>query len=193
MVNQFVISSGHGKNVQGAIGILNEVDEARKVVNRVYEILTNSFNGVGFKFHDDTSTTQNQNLAAIVNYHNSKTRILDISVHFNSATATATGSECLYYSEATLSAKMSKAMATALGITDRGAKERKELYFLLNTSKPAILLEVCFVTSDKDATAYRGNFEALCQAIAKVIAAELGYVKKVVQEVTETEAIYTEM
>ena len=44
MTKQFVISSGHGKNVQGAIGILNEVDEARKVVNRVYEILTNSFN-----------------------------------------------------------------------------------------------------------------------------------------------------
>lgn len=178
MVNQFVISSGHGKYVQGAIGILNEVTEARKVVNRVYEILTNNYNGAGFKFHDDTSTTQSQNLSTIVNYHNSKTRILDISVYFNAATASATGSECLYYSELTLSAKMSKAMANALGITDRGAKERQELYFLRNTSKPAILLEVCFVTSEKDAAAYRENFERLCQAIAKVIADNLGYTKK---------------
>lgn len=179
MVNQFVISSGHGKYVQGAIGILNEVDEARKVVNRVYEILTTNYNGAGFKFHDDTSTTQSQNLATIVNYHNSKTRVLDISVHFNAATASATGSECLYYDAITLSAKMSNAMANALGITDRGAKERKELYFLRYTAKPAILLEVCFVTSEKDAAAYRGNFEGLCQAIAKVIGDHLGYTKKV--------------
>lgn len=42
-------------------------------------------------------------------------------------------------------------MSDALSIVDHGAKERKELYFLCNTSKPAILLEVCFVTSKKDA------------------------------------------
>ncbi|WP_312756049.1 DUF5776 domain-containing protein, partial [Rummeliibacillus suwonensis] len=44
---------------------------------------------------------------------------------------------------------------------------------------PAILLEVCFVTSKKDAAAYHKNFEDLCQEIAKVIAEELGYKKKV--------------
>lgn len=179
MVNKFVISSGHGAKVSGAIGILNEHDEAKKVVNRVYDILINNYNGSGYKYHEKTATTQNQNLANIVNYHNSKSRSLDISVHFNSASATATGSECLYYDAKTLSAKMSKAMANALGIIDRGAKQRKELYFLRNTSKPAILLEVCFVTSKKDAKAYRENFEDLCQAIAKVIANELGYIKKV--------------
>lgn len=179
MVKQFVISSGHGEKVPGAIGVLNEHNEAKKVVDRVYTILTTQYNGAGYKFHDTTSTTQNKNLETIVNYHNSKSRLLDISVHFNSASASATGSECLYYDAKSLSAAMAKAMATALGITNRGAKERKELYFLKNTIKPAILLEVCFVTSEKDATSYRENFEKLCQAIAKVIAEELGYTKKV--------------
>lgn len=177
MVNQFVISSGHGKFVPGAKGYLDEVEDARKVVNRVYSILTNDFNGVGFKFHDDTSTTQNQNLTTIVNFHNSKTRSLDISVHFNSAEETATGSECLYYNAQALSGKMSKAMAKSLGIMDRGAKERKELYFLKETKEVAILLEVCFVTSKKDTEAYTKNFEVLCQAISQVIASELGYSK----------------
>ncbi|AMW98464.1 N-acetylmuramoyl-L-alanine amidase [Rummeliibacillus stabekisii] len=185
MGKQFVISSGHGDKVAGAIGILNEHDEAKKVVNRVYDILTKEYNGVGFKYHETTATTQNQNLANIVSFHNGKTRDLDVSIHFNSATPAATGTECLYYDQKPLSAKMSAAMALALGIVDRGAKERKELYFLRNTNKPAILLELCFVTSEKDATAYRKNFEALCQAIAKVIAGHLGYVKNKVEGVSK--------
>ncbi|MGM9968221.1 N-acetylmuramoyl-L-alanine amidase [uncultured Rummeliibacillus sp.] len=178
MPKKFVISSGHGAKVPGASGILNEHEEAKKVVNRVFSILTNNYNGSGYKYHEKTATSQDQNLANIVNHHNSKSRSLDISVHFNSASASATGSECLYYDEKSLSKKMSKAMADALGILDRGAKERKELYFLRKTVKPAILLEVCFVTSEKDAKAYRENFEGLCQAIAKVIADKLDYKKK---------------
>ena len=178
MVKQFVISSGHGKFVPGSKGYLDEVEEARKVVNRIYTILTNDFNGVGFKFHDDTSTTQSQNLTTIVNFHNSKTRSFDISVHFNAAGETATGSECLYYNEQALSTKVSQSMAKSLGIIDRGAKKRKELYFLKYTRKKAILLEVCFVTNKKDADAYKKNFEVLCQTISQVIASELGYLKK---------------
>lgn len=185
MAKQFVISSGHGDKVAGAIGILNEHDEAKKVVNRVFDILTKEYNGVGYKYHETTATTQDQNLSNIVSFHNGKTRELDVSIHFNSATPAATGTECLYYDALTLSAKMSAAMASALGIVDRGAKERKELYFLRNTNKPAILLEVCFVTSEKDAAAYRNNFEALCQAIAKVMAGHLGYTKNQVAGVSK--------
>lgn len=186
MTKQFVISSGHGDKVSGAVGILNEHNEAKKVVNRVYSILVDEYNGKGYKYHETIATNQQQNLANIVSFHNNKTRDLDISVHFNSASASATGTECLYYDKRSLSAKMSKAMADALGIVDRGAKERKELYFLRNTSKPAILLEVCFVTSKKDEAAYHKNFEELCQAIAKVIAEHLGYKKQAVPSGTKS-------
>lgn len=179
MVKKFVISSGHGKIVRGASGYIDEVDEARKVVNKVYEILTESYNGEGYKFHDDTSKTQTQNLATIVNYHNSKIRDLDISVHFNSATPSATGTECLYYDAKNLSSKMSKAMANSLNITDRGAKVRQELYFLNSTKKTAILLEVCFVSNKSDANKYVLEFKNLCDSISLVIAEELGYTKKI--------------
>lgn len=177
MTKQFVISSGHGDKVSGAIGVLNEHTEAKKVVNKVYSILTTKYNGVGFKFHETKATTQQQNLSNIVAYHNGKKRDLDLSIHFNSGVATATGSECLYYDAKSLSAKMSKATSGALGIADRGPKERKELYFLRNTNKPAILVEVCFVSSKKDAKAYNDKFDELCEAIAKVIADHLGYAK----------------
>ena len=38
MFNQINISSGHSINCQGAADIVNEVTEARKVVDRVYRI-----------------------------------------------------------------------------------------------------------------------------------------------------------
>lgn len=177
-MKKFVISSGHGKIVGGAVGFINERAEAAKVVDRVYAILTNSYNGRGYRFHESTAQNQSQNLANIVNYHNSKDRELDVSVHFNTATATATGTECLYYDAKSLSAKMSAAMAKALDVRDRGLKERKELYFLRNTTKTAILLEVCFVSNKDDVAKYKANFERLCQAIAKVIADYLGYKKE---------------
>lgn len=177
-MKKFVISSGHGKIVGGAVGFINERAEAVKVVDRVYAILTNSYNGRGYRYHESTAQNQSQNLANIVNYHNSKDRGLDVSVHFNTATATATGTECLYYDTKSLSTKMSAAMAKALDIRDRGPKERKELYFLRNTTKPAILLEVCFVSNKDDVAKYKTNFERLCQAIAKTIADYLGYKKE---------------
>lgn len=177
-MKKFVISSGHGKIVGGAVGFINERAEAVKVVDRVYAILTNSYNGRGYRYHESTAQNQSQNLANIVGYHNSKDRELDVSVHFNSASASATGTECLYYDAKSLSAKMSAAMAKALDIRDRGPKERTELYFLRNTTKPAILLEVCFVSNKDDVAKYKANFERLCQAIAKTIADYLGYKKE---------------
>lgn len=178
-MKKFVISSGHGAIVGGAVGFINERAEAVKVVERVYKVLTEQYDGVGYKYHESTAKTQAINLSNIVNYHNTKDRALDISVHFNSATPKATGTECLYYDQKSLSARMSKAMANSMGIADRGPKERKELYFLRMTKKPAILLEVCFVSNKTDAKKYRDNFTALCNAITKVIADHLGYKLKV--------------
>jgi len=71
-----VISSGHGKYVRGASGLIDEVDEARKVVPEVAKWLTVNGHQV-IEFHDDVSTTQQQNLNTIVNYHNKQTRDLE--------------------------------------------------------------------------------------------------------------------
>jgi N-acetylmuramoyl-L-alanine amidase len=166
---QIVISSGHGELVRGASGYLDEVDEARNVV----EQLAKDLNQLGidvYTFHDNTSTTQNENLETIVNYHNSQMRDLDVSVHFNAYQTTnkPMGTEVLYVSQQDIAADVSQAIAKTTGLPDRGAKKRTDLYFLNNTEQPAILIEVCFVDSSADANAYKTKFHAICRAIAGV-------------------------
>jgi N-acetylmuramoyl-L-alanine amidase len=170
-----VISSGHGKIVRGASGILDEVDEARRVVEAVAERL--HARGVEVAtFHDDVSTTQGENLERIVAFHNSKNRQLDISVHFNAYVETTKpmGAECLYLSQGPLAGQMAAAMASAGEFINRGPKKRTDLYFLNNTDMPAILLEVCFVDSQEDADLYDENFEAICGAVAATLHPEEG-------------------
>src|SRR3974377_1666781 len=128
---RIVISSGHGKYIRGASGILDEVNEARRVVDRVADLLRNL--DVEVKtFHDDISTTQDENLVRIVDYHNSQARDLDVSVHFNAyePTSKPTGVEVLYVSQEALAHDLSVNMATVLDLPNRGGKYRVYLYFI---------------------------------------------------------------
>ncbi len=189
MTRKYVGSSGHSLKVRGAKHFIDEVDEARKVTNEVHRILTTQYNGIGSVFHDNTSTTQNQNLQTIVNFHNKQIRELDWSIHFNAASITYAprGVEVLYYDAKDLAAKLSAAIAKASGLKDRGAKQRKELYFLNSTIKPAILLEICFVDSKADVELYHEKFNAICAAIAEVLAEHLGYTKKQNEQIQKEE------
>lgn len=168
---KIVISSGHGKYIRGAADILDEVDEARRVVDRVAEILA----GEGFDvitYHDDVSTTQNENLNRIVDFHNSRgPHDLDVSVHFNAYqhTSKPMGTECLYVTQETLAGEIAEGIAEVTGLPDRGPKYRSDLFFLNNTAEPSILIEVCFVDSTEDAAAYRDCFENICNVIASVL------------------------
>ena len=168
--NSIVISSGHGLHVRGASGIIDEVNEARKVVERIADELRNRDVNV-VTYHDDVSKSQNENLQRIVDFHNSKQRDLDISVHFNAYVETdkPMGTECLYYSSSTLAGQISSAIASC-GFINRGPKQRTDLYFLANTEEPAVLLEICFVDSTADADIYGSMFGEICDAIASALA-----------------------
>ena len=153
------ISSGHAKNCRGASGIIDEVDEARKVVNAVADLLKNAGVTV-YVFHDDVSDDQSENLNRIVDFHNSKTRDLDICVHFNAYQDTndPMGTECLFVTQEELAREVATAIAAASGLKNRGPKERDDLFFLNNTDEPAILIEVCFVDSLTDTELYEELF-----------------------------------
>jgi len=168
---KIAISSGHGKYVRGAKGLIDEVDEARKVVPAVADFLTLSGNEV-VTFNDDVSTTQSQNLNTIVNWHNKQDRDLDVSVHFNAYVPTdgGRGNETLYITQESLATKVTNAVCSVSGLINRGAKKRSDLYFLNGTTKPAILLEVCFVDAGADVEAYTQHFDDICEAIANAIA-----------------------
>src|SRR5262249_48746090 len=175
---KIVISSGHGLHVSGAVGPspwgLNEVNEARRVVNRTAELMRAS--GVDtIVFHDDVSTTQNENLNRIVNYHNAQgPHDYDVSVDFNSyrTTATPMGAECLYVTQEALSRDVSASIAQAAVLPDRGPKKRTDLFFLNNTREKAILIETCFVDSSADADHYRQHFETICSGIASTLSGQ---------------------
>ena len=190
---KIVLSSGHGLFVRGARGIIDEVDEARRVTNRVAEILRTA--GVGVStFHDDTSRNVSNNIGAIVRHHNSQTRDLDVSVHFNSFQPATdfvqmdgwrrvdrpVGVEVLYRTGNShtrqIAGEAARAISGASGLLLRhmsrdvpGTVPRTDLGFLNNTSAPAILLEVCFVNSSVDVELYRQGFEEICQAIATAV------------------------
>jgi hypothetical protein len=167
---RIVISSGHGKYVRGASGLLDEVAEARNVVNQLADRLRDR--GVNVTtFHDDTSRSQDENLKTIVEAHNSYQRELDVSVHFNAYVETAKpmGTEVLYVTQNALAGQVAAAIASC-GFVNRGPKKRTDLYFLNNTTMPAILIETCFVDSEADAGTYNEEFDSICRAIASVLA-----------------------
>ena len=168
--NSIVISSGHGLYVRGAAGIIDEVDEARKLVDCLAKEFR--FRGIDTKvYHDDVSYTQNENLNRIVDYHNNQVRDLDISVHFNAYEQVdhPMGVEVLYVTQGPLAGEFAVAISTAGKLKNRGAKYRDDLFFLNNTAMPAVMLEVCFVDSEADCNAYRDNFDDVVQGIADII------------------------
>lgn len=169
-----VISSGHGAKVSGASGFIDEVDESRRVVDRVADF----FDSMGVDvvtYHDNVSTTQDENLRRICDFHNAQgAHDLDVSVHFNSSDVEETdepiGTEVWYYSQDELAELVAAAISAAGGLKDRGAKQSDSLYFLNNTEAPSILIEVCFANSSADCEAYDRNFSTICRAIAEAIA-----------------------
>jgi peptidoglycan hydrolase-like protein with peptidoglycan-binding domain len=175
---KIVISSGHGKYVRGAEGILDEVDEARMVVEQAALVLRN-FGEQVTTYHDDVSTSQDENLNRIVDFHNAQgPHDLDVSVHFNAylpdgqTTNDPKGTECWYKTQDDLAAEVASSIAIASGLIDRGKKHTDDLFFLNNTSEPAILVEVCFVDSSADAGIYSARFGDICEAMALAMVGE---------------------
>lgn len=177
---KIVISSGHGKYIRGAEGPepwgLDEVDEARKVVNETAVVLRSM--GVDVvTFHDDVSNDQSENLDRIVDFHNAQgAHDWDVSVHFNSAefngsnqTNNPVGTEVLYVSDSgeKMAKKICDAICNDVPFINRGAKYNGNLAFLNNTKEPAILIEVCFVNSKSDVGIYEDFFNQICDAIGE--------------------------
>ena len=183
---RIAISSGHGLHVRGASSLIDEVDEARRVANRLSEIMPNAA-----VFHDDATRIINgdaqravrENVNAIVNWHNSQGRDLDVSVHFNAVEGIRDGGmgvETLYRDGNAgmreLAGRISRGISEASGLTLRrgcGTWARGNVGFLNQANiNRAVLLEICFVNSRTDVRLYQTHFEAICRAIANSLAGQ---------------------
>jgi N-acetylmuramoyl-L-alanine amidase len=175
-IHRVCISAGHGKNIPGCSGVdgMQEHEETPKVMRAVGAELRKR--GVtALVFWDQTSTTVEQNLDTIVDWHNANDRQLDVSCHFNASDGNGHGVEVIYVTQEELAAKVSAAIAAAGPLTDRGAKyDERGLAFLRNTDKPAILIETCFLDNEGDVRVYQDRFDAICAAIAGAIAGAPG-------------------
>jgi N-acetylmuramoyl-L-alanine amidase len=172
-MKRIIFSSPHGFHVPGVDNLINEVTEGRRVTVEVARMCRKHNLASVREFHDDISRTRDENLNAIVKFHNSFERDLDVSIHFNAfkPTPNRKGCEVLYRNpeDRELAAKVSAAIAEAGEFRDRGAKRRKNLRFLNQTNCPAILIEVCFTDSEEDVRLYKQNYDAICNAIARAV------------------------
>lgn len=145
----FNVHGGHSLKCRGASGLLDEVNEDRKVKNRVIELLR-ARGATVYDCTDDTSTTKNGNLSTIVTKCNCHKVDLDVSIHLNAGGGH--GVETWGYSDNVryIGSRISANISKALNITNRGFKISTKLYVLRKTHSPAILIECCFVDSKED-------------------------------------------
>ena len=168
------ISAGHWKIGTGAKDLIDEVIEARRVAYEVSKQLE-QLGCQNVLIIDDTSRSKRENLTYLVKKHRLTAAKLHVSIHFNSVAGgrreTAIGTETLYKDTVMkeLAAKISIAISQAGNLKNRGAKCRKDLYFLNHFAKNAILIEVCFVNSNRDVQQYMQNFLPICKRMALVL------------------------
>ncbi|MFA1738422.1 N-acetylmuramoyl-L-alanine amidase [Lysinibacillus fusiformis] len=171
---------GHYGDGTGARSIVDEVQYARKFIKRIYDICI--ANGVPATFYEDKiSKNQTQNINHLIDHHNADMNGFIVSGHLNasgSVTDQSIGAEVLYYDQSTVAKEVVDTICNASGLKNRGAKKRTDLGVLVRTYEPAILIEFGFVTSKKDVELMDQHFEAICQAVAKVLAAHIGYAIK---------------
>lgn len=186
------VHAGHnpdGKVGCGAVGLIKESTEARKVTFEVINLLHNA----GHTAYDctvDNGTSQNDVLSKIVAKCNKHDVDLDVSIHFNSGRNDKTGdgsiggTEVYTYSENSKSKSAAERVCKAiakLGYKNRGVKTSKSLYVLNHTSSPAMLIECCFVDDKDDCKLY--NHKTMAKAIVEGI---LGDVVKTTNTTTNT-------
>lgn len=155
------VSAGHapdGGTGSGAVGFCKESTEARKITAHTIEYLERAKHTV----YDCTCTincTQKECLQKIVKKHNDHKVDLGVSVHLNcikqsKADGKTKGIEILVLSMAGDQEKIKIANRILnkfedAGFTNRGIKVREDLYLLIHTNEPCILIE-CYFCDDED-------------------------------------------
>lgn len=152
------IHGGHSLVCRGAAALLDEVNEDRKVKNRVIELLRAAGHTV-YDCTDDNGRTAGENLSSIVAKCNAHAVDLDVSIHLNAGRNDTGGDgktggvEVWGYNDGTkeVGSRICAEIAAVLGITNRGFKTNQGYYVLKHTKAQAIIIECCFVDDKDDA------------------------------------------
>ena len=165
------INCGHTVSGQpgcGAVGIVDESEETRKVGLKLEKILVDAGHTV-YDCTNDYANSTSANLAEIVRMANAQPLDLFVSIHFNSGGGK--GTEVFTYG----GQRHAEAVAVcdklhALGFTNRGVKDGSTLYVVRHSDAKAMLVEVCFVDTATDVDLYHKlGAETVAAAIAEAI------------------------
>ena len=167
------VRGGHTELCSGAVGIINELTEDRKVK----DVVIAKLKSLGHIVIDCTppknyTSDQGIDLAYGVSKANSNGVDLFVSIHFNNCYDTyngALGTEVCVYRENSTAQNIVDSLA-ALGFKNRGQKVRTGLYELRATNMTAVIIETCFVEATEDVRIYKGvGVDAVANAIVKGI------------------------
>lgn len=166
---RYSIHAGHnpdGLVASGAAGYMKESVENRKIVNYIMSHVDEKEADICDVTVND-GKSQNDILQRLCQRMNNSMAEINISIHLNAGCGT--GVECWTYgvsNEAGILAKKICENISALGFRNRGVKQSKSLYILKHTVQPTIIIEVCFVDSERDYGTYRVNgYEKIAKAI----------------------------
>lgn len=170
-MGKFAGSGGHNYIVQGANSIYGkEHVEDRRFLDAVAKYVQ----AAGWSYvncSDEVGKTKDAVWGNAANNHlRVKDSDVDVQFHLN-ATPGGTGCEVWLhpsYGNRDLAAKISKAMANAFGLRDRGIKLSTELGWI-NKTKTGLLPEICFIDNENDMKAFHANFDKAAKAVAEVI------------------------
>lgn len=140
------LDPGHGGQDSGAVGP-NGLEESKSVLT-ISKKISHNLIGANLLTHLTRKSDVFIELERRCEIANSWGADYFVSVHLNSNGPTAVGIETLYTSSKgkELATPVQAAMIRETGDTDRGLKERDDLYVLNGTNMPAILTEGGFIS-----------------------------------------------
>ena len=160
------IDAGHGGSDPGAVGNgLKEKDIVLSIATKLGALL----NGRGISIKYSRTTDTYLSLEERARLANAWGADLFVSIHANSATSSVRGTECYTHPTAntatkTLSANISRSIASKFGIPNRGHKEANFAVLRLS-NMPAILVETAFISNSSDANLLNTRQDDFANAI----------------------------
>ena len=151
------LRGGHSPNCKGAIGILDEQAEVRKIYNAMVPMLQAAGHTV-VNCNSNAATVDGE-LAEGTNKANANNCDMYITIHMNASGGAGHGTECWMYDagNATMNAIADRINANfaAKGFTNRGRKYSTGLHDLNASSMPAMIVETLFCDNQHDASLYK--------------------------------------
>lgn len=164
----------HGKNMMDPGALNADGTKEAVLVQEINKKFLGNIAGCG-DASDFMATNTTQNLYNIVANMDRQAGPSDYSLshHFNAFNRQATGVEVWYYAgdsaAGNLAATISKAIANALGVVNRGAKPTANLYVISASRSHALLIEWCFIDNNADLAKWRANGDKAINAVLQVL------------------------